>query len=197
MLPAETDLRVTPPPPFVGRGGFKLQHALDVFGLDVKGMVAADIGASTGGFTDCLLKRGASRVYAVDVGKGQLDWGLRNDARVVVMEGVNARFALPIEVRLDLATIDVAFISVRKVLIPILDILKPGGLIVVLLKPQFEALREEVGRGGVVVDSEVHARVIGRFTHWVTDAGIRLLGLTTSPVAGAAGNKEFLLLLGV
>jgi 23S rRNA (cytidine1920-2'-O)/16S rRNA (cytidine1409-2'-O)-methyltransferase len=181
-------------PAFVSRGGLKLEHALDVFGVDVSGKVAADIGASTGGFTDCLLKHGAARVYAVDVGRGQLDWRLRNDPRVVVMEGVNARFPLDLPEMVDLAAVDVSFISVALVLPNVAAVLKPGGYIIVLVKPQFEAARKEAPRG-VVKDPLVHAAVLGRFVKWAAENGFRLLGLTISPVTGPAGNHEFLVLL--
>jgi 23S rRNA (cytidine1920-2'-O)/16S rRNA (cytidine1409-2'-O)-methyltransferase len=190
-------LSLTTPPPFVSRGGIKLEYALEEFGVDVSGMVVADIGASTGGFTDCLLKQGASRVYAVDVGKGQLDWRLRNDARVVVMEGLNARYGLDIPEKSDLITIDVSFISVEKVILPVMSVLKKSGSIIVLIKPQYEAQKREVGRGGVIIDPEVHARVLGRFIHWVSKEGLRLHGLIASPISGASGNREFFVFLGL
>ena len=171
------------------------QHALDSFGIDVAGRVAVDIGASTGGFTDCLLQRGVVKVYAVDVGKGQLDWRLRRDHRVVVMEGVNARFPLALPETADLATVDVSFISVTMVILTAANAIKPGGDIVVLLKPQFEAHRREVGRGGVVRDPVVHARVIGRVVRWAAGNGFWLKGLVASPITGASGNREFLVLL--
>lgn len=186
---------VAEPPPFVGRGGLKLDYALDEFQLDVTGKTAADIGASTGGFTDCLLKRGAARVYAVDVGYGQLDYRLRQDKRVVVMERVNARYPLDISEKLDLAVIDVSFISAEKVIPPVAQILKPDGYIVLLLKPQFEAKREEVGKGGVIKQPSLHAVILGRFIAWAVKEGFRLGGLVASPVLGASGNKEFLVLL--
>lgn len=181
--------------PFVGRGGLKLEYALESFSLDVQGMAAMDIGASTGGFTDCLLQRGASRVYAVDVGYGQLDYRLRRDSRVTVMERVNARYPMDIPEKVDIIVIDVSFISVEKIIPPVSGLLKDGGCIVVLLKPQFEAKRGEVGGGGIIRKPEVHARVIGRFVKWVTESGFRLRGLVSSPVAGAEGNREFLALL--
>ncbi|MBI1885352.1 MAG: TlyA family RNA methyltransferase [Chloroflexi bacterium] len=185
------ELRVLASSRYVSRGGEKLEHALRAFGVDVTGVVAADIGASTGGFTDCLLQHGAAKVYAVDVGYGQLDYRLRQELRVVVMERVNARYleALPEEV--GLATVDVSFISLEKVLPAVSRLLKPEGRIVALFKPQFEARRGEVKRGGVVRDPLLHATLIGRFTAWAVSQGYRILGLTRSPLLGPAGNVEF------
>lgn len=176
---------------YASRGGEKLEHALNVFGIDVAGAVAADIGASTGGFTDCLLQNRASRVYAVDVGRGQLDIRLRQDARVVVMEGVNARYLEGLPEPVDLVTADVAFISLRQVLPAARHLLRPGGNIVALFKPQFEAARREVGKGGVIRDPQMHATLIGRFAAWCVKNGLRVLGLTASPLLGPAGNREF------
>ena len=195
LVPEDAVISIAEPPPFVGRGGLKLDYALDQFQLDVLGKVAADIGASTGGFTDCLLKRGASRVYAIDVGYGQLDYRLRQDKRVVVMERVNARYPLTLPEKVDLATIDVSFISVEKIIPSVAQVLKPGGYLVVLIKPQFEAKREEVGKGGVIKQPSLHALVMGRFIAWVVRQGFRLSGLVASPVLGASGNREFLILL--
>lgn len=194
MVPEEAEVVLATPPPFVSRGGFKLEYALDQFQLDVTGKVAADIGSSTGGFTDCLLKRGAKRIYAVDVGHAQLDYHLRKDPRVVVMEGVNARYPIPIAEKLDLATIDVSFISVTKVILPVARLLSASGDIIVLLKPQFEAKRAEVGRGGIIKELVVHARVLGRFIAWLSEHNFSLSGLVASPILGASGNREFLLL---
>jgi 23S rRNA (cytidine1920-2'-O)/16S rRNA (cytidine1409-2'-O)-methyltransferase len=192
LLVAETaEMHVVSRSRFVSRGGEKLEHALTVFGIDVEGMTAADLGASTGGFTDCLLQHGARHVYAVDVGYGQLDYGLRLDARVTVMERTNARYLESLKEPVDLATIDVSFISLTKVLGPLRRLLKPEANVIALIKPQFEALREEVGRGGVVRDERARARVIGRVVAW-TAHGYRLRGLTTSPLRGPAGNVEFL-----
>ncbi len=192
----DVELQVTGPDAFVGRGGVKLDHALHVFGIDVAGKVAGDIGASTGGFTDCLLKRGAARVYAIDVGKGQLDWRLRRDPRVIVREGQNARYPLALPEALDLATIDVSFISVTKVIPQAARSVRQGGCLVVLVKPQFEAEKREVAKGGVVKDADVHARVLARFITWAVNNGLRILGLVTSPIQGADGNTEFFVLLG-
>jgi 23S rRNA (cytidine1920-2'-O)/16S rRNA (cytidine1409-2'-O)-methyltransferase len=182
-------------PPYVSRGGIKLAHALDSLMLDVGSLVALDIGASTGGFTDCLLQRGATRVYAVDVGYGQLDYRLREDPRVTVMDKTNAHYPFTLPEKANLAVIDVSFISATKVIPNVVEHLKEPGYIVLLLKPQFEAGRSEVGKGGVVKDPIVHARVLGRFIAWAVDRKLRLRGLVTSPIPGAEGNREFLLLL--
>jgi 23S rRNA (cytidine1920-2'-O)/16S rRNA (cytidine1409-2'-O)-methyltransferase len=195
LVPEDAEVAITEPPPFVSRGGLKLEHALDQFQLDVTGQIAADIGASTGGFTDCLLQRGAKRVYAVDVGYGQLDYNLRKDRRVVVMERVNARYPIPLPEKVALATIDVSFISLEKIILSVAELLNAGGDIIVLLKPQFEARREEVGRGGIIKEPSVHARVLGRFIAWLSEHGFSLNGLVASPVLGASGNREFLVLI--
>ncbi len=197
LVSEESLLSIITSPSFVSRGGIKLKYALEQFGVDVYGMIVVDIGASTGGFTDCLLKHGAKRVYAVDVGKGQLDWHLRNDSRVVVMEGLNARYGLDIHEKADLVTIDVSFISVKKIIPPVKSALKKNGSVIVLLKPQFEAERREVGRGGIIKNPEIHARVIGRFINWMSIEGLRLRNLTSSPISGASGNREFFVFLGL
>ncbi len=185
---------VRPDHPYVGRGGVKLAHALDVFGLGVEGRDALDIGASTGGFTDVLLQRGARSVIALDVGHGQLDWRLRNDPRVVVIEGVNARTLtrsrLPHLV--DIVTIDVSFISLRLILPQVPGLLRPAADVVALVKPQFEAGRDKVGRRGLVTDPAVHARVLAEVRDAAEDAGLRRIGETQSPITGATGNREFL-----
>ena len=191
----EAEITILKPPPFVGRGGIKLEHALEEFQIDVSSIVVADIGASTGGFTDCLLKRGAERVYAVDVGYGQLALSLRQDPRVVVMERTNARYPIPIPEKVTLATIDLAFISVEKVLPSVAEIVEEDGFIILLLKPQFEAKRREVAKGGVIRDQLLHARVLARFISWATLHGFRLKGLVSSPILGASGNREFFILL--
>ena len=190
-----TPLEVRGRLPYVGRGGLKLAHALDAFGLLVQELVALDVGASTGGFTDCLLQRGAQRVYALDVGHGQLDYRLRQDSRVVVMEKCNARYPFELAEPVDLVTVDVSFISLALVLPSALDHLNDGRYLVVLVKPQFEARKEEVGRGGVIKDPQVHARVLGRTISWVVGQGLRLRDLCASPILGDAGNQEFFLLL--
>ncbi len=188
-------ITVAEPPPFVGRGGIKLDYALDQFRLEVSDKAVADVGASTGGFTDCLLKWGASLVYAIDVGYGQLDYRLRQDPRVVVVERVNARYPIPVPGKVDLATVDLSFISVEKVLPSVASLLKDGGHLVVLIKPQFEARRGEVGKGGVVKEPLAHARVLGRFIAWAVEHSFRLGGLVASPILGASGNREFFVLL--
>lgn len=195
LVKRDVEIRLLRKPPFVSRGGVKLAHALDMFHLDVTLMVALDVGASTGGFTDCLLKRGANRVYAVDVGYGQLDYRLRVDPRVVVMERVNAHYPFSLPEPVDLATIDVSFISVEKVVPNAVKLVKDGGCLIILIKPQFEAGRHEVGKGGLVKDPLVQARVLGRFIGWAIDHRLGLGGLTPSPILGAAGNREFLVLL--
>ena len=181
--------------PWVGRGGVKLAHALETFAIDVTGREALDIGASTGGFTDVLLQKGARRVVALDVGHGQLDWRLREDPRVVVLEHRNARELdaswLPAPV--DIVTIDVSFISLRLIFPVLPALLTPEADIVALVKPQFEAGREEVGRGGLVKDPAVHEAVIARVTDAAAAAGLARHGLTPSPITGATGNQEYLL----
>jgi len=181
--------------PYVSRGGIKLAHALDEFKLDVTSLTAMDVGASTGGFTDCLLQRGAKRVYAIDVGYGQLDYNLRQNPRVVVMERVNAHYPFALSEKVNIATIDLSFISVTKVIPNIIAHLTQPGYIIVLLKPQFEAEREEVGKGGIIKDPQIHARILGRFIVWAVDHDLRLRGLVTSPILGAEGNREFLIFL--
>jgi len=195
LIAEEAAISINEPPPFVSRGGLKLDYALDRFQLDVSSKVAADIGASTGGFTDCLLKRGASRVYAIDVGYGQLDYRLRQDSRVTVIERVNARYPITLPEKMDLATIDVSFISLEMVIPPVVQLLKDNSYLLVLIKPQFEARKEEVGKGGVIKQPLLHARVLGRLIAWVIEHSLRLRGLVAAPILGASGNKEFFALL--
>jgi 23S rRNA (cytidine1920-2'-O)/16S rRNA (cytidine1409-2'-O)-methyltransferase len=183
---------------FVSRGGHKLEHALEFFHLDVAGLAAVDIGASTGGFTDCLLQRGARRVFAVDVGQGQLAWKLRQDARVVVMEKTNARYLKPGQLPEppDLAVIDCSFISLRKILPPAIDLLKTEGRIVALVKPQFEAGKAEADKGrGVIRDASIHERVLEELRQFVAGMNLDWRGVVESPLQGPAGNKEFLVLI--
>jgi len=201
VTPAE-ELTLVAPDKFVSRGGLKLEHALDHFHLDVSGQTAIDLGASTGGFTDCLLQRGAAKVYAVDVGQGQLAWKLRRDPRVVVMEKTNARALTPASfpppfAPADLAVIDCSFISLQKVLPPAVALLRPLAKIVALIKPQFEAGKAEADRGaGVIRDPAIHQRVLSELNQFVTARGnLRWLGVTESPILGPAGNKEFLALI--
>jgi 23S rRNA (cytidine1920-2'-O)/16S rRNA (cytidine1409-2'-O)-methyltransferase len=179
---------------YVSRGAHKLLRGLDHFSIDVEGLVAIDVGASTGGFTDVLLRRGAKRVHAVDVGYGQLDWRLRQDDRVVVMERTNARHltADDIEATVDLVVCDASFISLTKVLPAALALTRPQARLVALIKPQFEAGRADVGKGGVVRDAAVHARVCHEIEAWLTGIGWRVLGVVESPIKGPKGNVEFL-----
>lgn len=177
--------------PYVSRGGIKLEHALDRFGVDVTGKIAADIGASTGGFTDCLLQRGARRIYAIDVAYGQLAWRLRQDPRVVVLERTNIRYLEGLPDSVDLATVDVAFISLILVLPKVVSLLRSEGEIIALIKPQFEAARTQVGKGGLVKDPAVHREVMEKVAGWAMENRLRVLGLTPSPLKGPAGNVEF------
>jgi 23S rRNA (cytidine1920-2'-O)/16S rRNA (cytidine1409-2'-O)-methyltransferase len=181
--------------PYVSRGGLKLEKAIREFGLDLSGRTMLDIGASTGGFTDCALQHGASHVYAVDVGYNQLDWSLRQDSRVTVMERVNFRFITPDDIKgeqPDFASIDVSFISLKLILPPLAQLLEPGADVVGLIKPQFEAGREKVGKSGVVRDPAVHREVLQSVLEAAEEAGFRLADLTYSPITGGEGNIEFL-----
>jgi 23S rRNA (cytidine1920-2'-O)/16S rRNA (cytidine1409-2'-O)-methyltransferase len=181
---------------YVGRGGLKLEAALREFQLDVVGLTCLDVGASTGGFTDCLLQHGAARVVAIDVGHNQIDWRLRNDPRVEVREGVNARYLKPedFEAKFELAVMDVSFISATKVLPAIVALLREGGAIVTLIKPQFEVGRGEVGGGGVVRDASKRARVVEEVNAAARALGMNVVNVIESPIAGAEGNIEFLAL---
>ena len=180
--------------PYVSRGGLKLEKALRDFGVKPDGFVCSDSGASTGGFTDCLLQQGASKVFAIDVGYGQLDWKIRSDPRVVVMERTNIRYVTPEQLGepLDLSVIDVSFIGLEIVLPTIKTLLKPTGQVLCLIKPQFEAGKENVGKKGVVRDPKIHRMVLDNFVSLVDSLGFRILGLTFSPVKGPEGNIEFL-----
>jgi 23S rRNA (cytidine1920-2'-O)/16S rRNA (cytidine1409-2'-O)-methyltransferase len=195
-LPETTEIEVRGRDhPWVSRGGLKLVHTLDHFAIDVAGLVALDIGASTGGFTDVLLARGAIKVYAVDVGRGQLAWKLRQDPRVIVHEGVNARYltAADIPDPIDLVTCDASFIGLATVLLAALALAKPGALLVALIKPQFEAGPQAVGKGGVVRDPAIHHTVCEAAAAWVEGQGWAVVGIVDSPILGPAGNREFLL----
>ena len=196
LIPVDAEIRILGEElPFVSRGGLKLQKALDVFGINLVGKIAADVGASTGGFTDCMLQRSAKLVYAIDVGYGQLAWKLRRDLRVVNKERTNIRnvtqrdfyYGLP-----EFVSIDVAFISLEKVLPVVFDVLTDSGEVVALIKPQFEAGREHVGKKGVVRDKKIHAAVIERVLKFATDVGFAIRGLDFSPVKGPEGNIEYL-----
>jgi 23S rRNA (cytidine1920-2'-O)/16S rRNA (cytidine1409-2'-O)-methyltransferase len=188
-----SNIEVTEQSEFVSRGGEKLEYAIQHFRPEIKGKVALDVGASTGGFTDCLLRHGATKVYAVDVGYGQLAWPLRNDPRVVVMERTNARSLAPeaFDERPRFATIDVSFISLTLILPPACAVLSDDGEILALIKPQFEAGREHVGKHGVVRDAAVHKKVVEKITDFAQGIGLRSMGFVESPLLGPAGNKEF------
>jgi 23S rRNA (cytidine1920-2'-O)/16S rRNA (cytidine1409-2'-O)-methyltransferase len=195
-------LGLVTPEKFVSRGGHKLEHALQHFQLAVSGVIAVDLGASTGGFTDCLLQAGAKQIFAVDVGHGQLAWKLRQDKRIVVMEKTNARHLTPQQMpppfsTADLVVIDCSFISLRKILPPAVALLRAGGNIVALIKPQFEAGKEEVDKGaGVITDAAIHERVIRELEGFVAgEKQIHWRSVTESPLLGPAGNKEFLVLI--
>jgi 23S rRNA (cytidine1920-2'-O)/16S rRNA (cytidine1409-2'-O)-methyltransferase len=194
-VPVDAAIEVLQGLPYVSRGGFKLAAALEAFGIDVSGRVCADVGACTGGFTDVLLQRGAARVYAIDVGYGQLDWKLRQDERVVVLERTNARHLETLPEPVRFVAIDVSFISLRLILPAVQGWLAPGSDIVALIKPQFEAGREQVGKGGIVKDPEVHRQVLLDLTDWFAGEGLSPAGLIRSPIEGSEGNVEFLVWL--
>jgi 23S rRNA (cytidine1920-2'-O)/16S rRNA (cytidine1409-2'-O)-methyltransferase len=193
LLDDQTAVAIKPTRKYVGRGALKLESALDHFHVDLQGKTALDIGASTGGFTDCMLQRGAKKVYAVDVGYGQLDWKLRNDPRVVVREKINARFLTRDQVQelVDICVIDVSFISLSLILPNAVALLKPDGVILALIKPQFELQRPEVGKGGIVHDPRLHQKAQDKIVAFVTDLGHVVAGIAPSAVKGADGNQEF------
>lgn len=204
----EARLAVAQPPKYVSRGGFKLEGALDAFGVDPAGLVCADVGSSTGGFSDCLLQRGAAKIFALDVGANQLHWKLRNDPRVVVMEKVNVRHLDSLPEPIDLAVIDVSFISLELILPKVFGWFgsaAPGALkplralippqVIALIKPQFEAGREQVGKGGIVRDPAVHAAVVARVVNFAANQGWQASPVIESPITGTQGNKEFLVKL--
>jgi 23S rRNA (cytidine1920-2'-O)/16S rRNA (cytidine1409-2'-O)-methyltransferase len=199
MVPIDANIRVTGPEhPWVSRGGIKLAHALDVFQIEAAGAIAFDVGASTGGFTDVWLQRGAAHVIALDVGHSQLHWKVRSDPRVTVIENTNARYLKPGDLPdaggpITRVSIDVSFISLRHIFPVLPPLIAAGSHIVALVKPQFEAGRKEVGKGGLVQDPDVHARVIANVTMAAAEVGLKRLGLADSPITGAEGNKEFLL----
>ena len=197
LCPVGCDILLKVKPRYVSRGGEKIEGAIRSFGLDVTGWIVLDAGSSTGGFTDCLLQAGARRVYCLDVGKGQLDWKLRQDPRVVVKEGCNVRYLRPEDIpeKPDLITVDVSFISLMKVLPPLAKLLDRGGKILALIKPQFEAGRKQVGKGGVVRDSEVRREVIEKIRALVTDLGMISPGVVESSPRGPAGNQEYFILM--
>ena len=191
----DVDLDIDALPIYVSRGGDKLAHALLAFNVQIQGCFCLDIGASTGGFTDCLLQNQASKVYAVDVGYGQLAQRIREDTRVVVMERVNAHFPFELPSGVDIATIDVSFISLTKVLPNVVEHLSSGGHILALVKPQFEAKRSDVGRRGIIRDPKIHSNTLGKVINWAIGYGLRVRNVTVSPILGGSGNREFLLLL--
>jgi 23S rRNA (cytidine1920-2'-O)/16S rRNA (cytidine1409-2'-O)-methyltransferase len=190
-VPEDAEILIREPLKYVSRGGFKLEGALDAFRIDSGGQVCADVGASTGGFTDCLLQRGAARVYAIDVGYGQLAWKLRNDPRVVTMDRVNIRHLEALPEPIDLATVDASFISLTLVLPAVKRLIHPHGQAVALVKPQFEAGRAEVGKGGIVRDPQVHRTVIEKIAHYAINEGWSVRGIARSSLVGADGNVEF------
>jgi len=193
LLDEQTAIAVKPIRKYVGRGALKLESALEHFVIDVQGEIALDIGASTGGFTDCMLQRGAEKVYAVDVGYGQLDWKLRNDPRVVVLEKTNARFLTCDQVQelVDICVIDVSFISLTLILPNALALLKPDGVLLALIKPQFELQRSEVGKGGLVRDPRLHQKAQDKIVAFVDDLGHVVAGMAPAGIKGADGNQEF------
>ncbi len=198
-LPLDAPLEVLEKPRYVGRGGLKLEAALDTFQIDPTGWTCIDVGASTGGFTDCLLQHGAAKVHAVDVGTNQLVWKLRNDARVIVKEQFNARHMTPEDIgeKVRLVVMDLSFISLTKVLPAVFPLLDPEGTIVCLIKPQFELRREDISKGGIVRDPALHERAVGKIREFVTkELGHTWLGLIPSPITGTDGNREFLAWLG-
>jgi 23S rRNA (cytidine1920-2'-O)/16S rRNA (cytidine1409-2'-O)-methyltransferase len=197
-IPADAEIRIRGEAnPYVSRGGLKLRGALDAFGISATGLVAIDVGASTGGFTDCLLQAGAAKVYAVDVGYGQLAWKLRNDPRVVAVERTNIRHyeGAGITDVIDLAVIDASFISLKQVIPPVLKLIKSGAILIALIKPQFEVEKDEVGKGGVVRDPALHRRVLKEIEFFSRDLGLEILGICDSPITGPEGNREFFICL--
>ncbi|MFC5051481.1 TlyA family RNA methyltransferase [Rubritalea spongiae] len=198
-LPVDAEITLKAKPKFVSRGGLKIEKGIDHFNIDPTGLTCLDVGASTGGFTDCLLQRGAVKVHAVDVGTNQLVWKLRNDPRVIVKEKFNARHMVPKDINndpIDLAVTDVSFISLTKILPPMFSTLKPDGKIICLIKPQFELERDEIGKGGIVRDPELHQKAVDKIRTFVTEElGHQWLDYTTSPITGTDGNVEYLALL--
>jgi 23S rRNA (cytidine1920-2'-O)/16S rRNA (cytidine1409-2'-O)-methyltransferase len=191
MVPADSTISIQQPLLYVSRGGYKLAGALDTFGVDVNGLICVDVGASTGGFTDCLLQRGAAHVYALDVGYGQLAWSLRTDQRVTVRDRINVRYLDALPEPADMATIDVSFISLTHILPTVKKILQPDGQAIALIKPQFEAGREQVGKGGIIREASVHRAVVARMAQYAQMSNWRVLGICRSPIEGMGGNAEF------
>ena len=197
LFDASVVIVVQQPPKYVSRGGFKLEAALDQFNVDPTGWVCADVGSSTGGFTDCLLQRGAAKVYALDVGTNIMHWKMRNDPRVVLTEKTNVRFVDALPEPVQLAVIDVSFISLSLILPKVFGWMKDGGSVIALIKPQFEAGREKVGKGGIVRNSAVHVEVVERIKDFAEKKSWHTRGLIESPILGGDGNKEFLIWLGM
>lgn len=191
----EAHIEIAEPPPFASRAGFKLAEALNAFRIEPTGWIAADVGASTGGFTDCLLQHGVRRVYAIDVGYGQMRWELRQDPRVIVMDRTNARYLERLPEAVDLVTIDVSFISLRLILPQVAGWLRPDGQVIALVKPQFEAGHEQVGKGGIVRNGRTHRDVLSGVLAWAEGQAWKVHGLIRSPITGAKGNVEFLIWL--
>lgn len=193
LIEIDAPISIVQPPQFASRGALKLGGALDFFGVEVKGKIALDIGSSTGGFTDCLLQRGAAKLFAVDVGHGQLAWKLRNDPRVTVMEKVNARFLLREDIPevADLCVIDVSFISLTLILPRAFELIAPEGMILALIKPQFELQRKDVGRGGIVREPALHEKAQQKIVKFVEEANYHVVGLVPSTITGTDGNQEF------
>ena len=197
LVRQDVELKIAERMPYVSRGGLKLQHALEVFSINVKGETAMDAGASTGGFTDCLLQYGARKVYAVDVGYGQFHWRLRNDERVVLLEKTNIRYLEKNKIhdKIDIVVIDVSFISLLKVIPKVKEFLKPSGEIVALIKPQFEAGRRDVGKGGVIRDKKIRLETVGIIERESEKMGLKSMGVEESPIKGPKGNIEYLIYL--
>jgi 23S rRNA (cytidine1920-2'-O)/16S rRNA (cytidine1409-2'-O)-methyltransferase len=193
MVETGAAISIAPPPPYVGRGGIKLEGALEHFKISPQGLVALDIGASTGGFTDCLLQRGAAKVYAIDVGHGQLAWKIRTNPRVLIREKLNARYLTREDVpeKIDLCVVDVSFISLTLILAKAFELIIPNGVILALIKPQFELQAEDVARGGVVRDSILHEKAQNKICDFVRNAGHSIVGLVPSNLTGSDGNQEF------
>jgi 23S rRNA (cytidine1920-2'-O)/16S rRNA (cytidine1409-2'-O)-methyltransferase len=193
LLDEQTAIAVKPARKYVGRGALKLESALDYFHVDLNRKTALDIGASTGGFTDCMLQRGAEKIYAVDVGYGQLDWKLRNDPRVIVLEKINARFLTRDQIQelVDVCVIDVSFISLTLILSNAITLLKPAGVMLALIKPQFELQRSDVGKGGIVRDPHLHQKAQDKIVAFVNDLGHVVAGIAPSAIKGTDGNQEF------
>lgn len=190
-----SDISLKSQPDYYGRGGNKLAHAIHDFELDLKGLIALDIGSSTGGFTHCLLKHDVSKVYSLDVGYGQLDYRLREDPRVTVMERINASYPFVIDEKVNIITVDVSFISLTRILSSVSEHLAKEGIILALIKPQYEARPDEIRKGGIVRSPSSHADIIGRIISWVVGNGFRLRGLIASRITGSGGNREFFLML--